>query len=147
MRVKSYQIPNLVLCLAVFAMGGCSTLERLAPPGFVKYEDLEKDTPPNPEIQARIEARKQSGERSFPNLSDTPSTTPEGMTAAELEAERARLLAEREALNEGAAADREAAEAERLLEAAELQAQRDALAEEVEAQRKKAASDRRTRPQ
>ena len=129
MRVKSYQIPNLApnlaLCLAVILFGGCSTLERIAPPGFVKYEDLEKDTPPNPEIQARIEARNESGERSFPNLSETPSAKPSGATAEELEAQRARLLAERDELNEGATADREAAEAERLLEAAAIESQRD----------------------
>jgi len=147
MRVKSYKLSKLAFCLSLLAAGGCSTLERIAPPGFVKYEDLEKDTPPNPEIQARVEARKMSGERSFPNLSQTPSANPAAPAAAELEAERTRLLAERDALNANAAEDREAAEIERLLETAELESKRDTLAAEVDAQRKKAESDRRTRPQ
>lgn len=147
MRVKPYQIQNLLFCSALVVLSGCSTLERIAPPGFVKYEDIAKDIPPNPAIQETIEARKENDDRSFPVLSETPSARAAIPSAQEIAADRERLLGQRDALNAETATDRAKAETELPLELKRLNEQRDALADEVERQRNKAAAERQSKPQ
>jgi hypothetical protein len=116
-----------VLALAALAAAGCSGgLKRFAPPGIVKYEELAKDQPINPAIAARIEDYQDERAGGFPNLSEQPQKTPEGIAAPERGAMETALIAERDALNDAINADKELAAAER---GASIEAARDALEE------------------
>ncbi len=81
-----------VCSLLVFGVTGCETAKRLAPPGFIKYEDLEKGIPIDPDIQARIEAIPQEREVKYPNLSQGPQETPEGLAKPDRDFETERLI-------------------------------------------------------
>lgn len=114
MGAKHYAARCAALGLAALAFApGCSGLKRLAPPGILKYEDLEAGQPPNPVIQERIAARRASVDQRFPNLSDQPSQRPEEMTEAARQATAAALAEARDALAEAVAQDRAASDAER----------------------------------
>jgi hypothetical protein len=116
-----------LLALAALAAAGCSGgLKRFAPPGIVKYEELAKDQPVNAAIAARIEQYRNQSAGGFPNLSEQPQKTPEGIAAPERSAMEAALIAERDALNDAIDADKELAAAER---EASIEAARDALEE------------------
>lgn len=109
MGAKAY-----IFAFAVLAATGCSGgLKRFAPPGIVKYEELEKGQPPNPEIVARIKAHKEETDGGFPNLSEQPTALPEGIAKPERDAMTAALVAERDALNAAVAEDRAIAVSER----------------------------------
>lgn len=116
-----------LLAIAMLAAAGCSGgLKRFAPPGIVKYEELAKGQPVNPAIAARIEAYQDESAGGFPNLSEQPQKTPEGIAAPERSAMEAALLAERDALNEAIEADKQLAAAER---DASIETAREALEE------------------
>ena len=118
-----------LLAIAALAAAGCSGgLKRFAPPGIVKYEELAKDQPVNPAIAARIEDYQDERAGGFPNLSEQPQKTPEGIAAPERGAMEAALIAERDALNDAINADKELAAAER---DASIEAARDALEEAI----------------
>lgn len=65
--------------LGAAGVSSCETAKRFAPPGFVKYEDLEKGIPVNPSIQKRIDETKVAGDAGYPDLSDTPQDVPTGI--------------------------------------------------------------------
>jgi len=70
---------SLLVCGALGSLQACETAKRFAPPGFIKYEDLEKDIPANPQITERIENRAKAQKAKYPNLSDSPNAIPEGI--------------------------------------------------------------------
>ena len=142
MRVKF-----LLLGVAgIVLLGGCETVKRLAPPGFVKYEDLAKDTPPNPTIEAKIDDREFGEDSRFPNLSNAPNSPPSAIDPQTREATTENLIAERERLQNALSADRKAAEAEARAEADALDEARDALVDAIDQQRAKAAVEAVGRP-
>ncbi|GAB4516373.1 MAG: hypothetical protein Kow00133_00060 [Amphiplicatus sp.] len=96
-----------------FALSGCAGFERLLPPGFVKYEDLAGDEPPDPRIQERIAERRKEEGRAFPDLSQAPQTRPEAAPKAEREALATDLRAARDSLAAAVARDRALAAEER----------------------------------
>jgi hypothetical protein len=109
MGAKAY-----LLVFAALALTGCSGgLKRFAPPGIVKYEELEKDIPPNPAIVARIEEERDAPGGGFPKLSEQPTALPQGIAKPERAAMTDGLIAGRDALNEAVAEDRILAAAER----------------------------------
>ncbi len=109
MGAKLYLLGLAVLCLA-----GCSGgLQRFAPPGIVKYEDLAKDQPVNPAIAERIETHKAADQDGFPILAEQPTKTPDGIAKPERSAMEAVLLGQRDQLNAAVDADRALAAAER----------------------------------
>ncbi len=110
MRAKEYAA--LALGLFAIANGGCTTLERLAPPGFVKYEDLAGDKPKNAVIQQRVKAVKTARDARYPVLSEQPTTAPVSMPVAERDALVKVLDEAGTALNTDVAADRAGAAAE-----------------------------------
>lgn len=95
--------------------GGCADLglQRFAPPGIIKYEDLAKDQPPNPAIVERVELVKAGSDGRFPNLSEQPQETPTATPPEEREAEMAALRDARDALETAVAAERLASSDER----------------------------------
>jgi len=97
------------ICLAP----ACAGLERLAPPGLIKYENLAGDQPPNPEIQARIDDRAKQGAGKYPVLSAQPSERPEAMTPAEREELTGALIGQRDNVASEIEIERAAAAAER----------------------------------
>ena len=107
MRAKHYALAALAV-LTVGA-GGCTTLKRLAPPGFVKYEDLAGDKPKNPVIQERVKAVKAARDAQFPNLSEQPAVAPTPMPVAERDIYLTSLKTAGAGLNEQIEADRAAA--------------------------------------
>lgn len=107
MRAKEYA--GLALGAFAVAAGGCTTLERLAPPGFVKYEDLAGDKPKNAVIQERVKAVKDARDARYPNLSEQPSAAPTPMPAEERKAHLDMLVVAGSTLTEQIAADRTAA--------------------------------------
>ena len=122
MGAKSY----LLLCAALASAGCSGGLQRFAPPGIIKYEDLEKDQPVSPVIAERIEDYRAERDGGFPKLSAQPVVVPEGIAKPERAAMEDALLAERDRLNAAIVADQALAAAEReegLVEA------RDALSE------------------
>lgn len=122
MGAKTY-----ILAAVAIAAPACSDgLKRFAPPGIVKYEELEKGEPPNPAIVQRINAHEEAPGGGFPNLAEQPSTLPEGIAGPERAAMEASLIAERDALNVAIAAERAAAASER---ERPLETERDALSE------------------
>ena len=136
-----------VLCIGLTVLCGCTTIKRLAPPGVIKYEDLAKDIPPSPEIQARIKDRREEQPPKFPVLSRQPSEIPDPIDGIERSSQINELLYRREELSAASEQDRLAIEAEREAAIEELERERDALAESVAIERQKAERERRTRPQ
>jgi hypothetical protein len=112
LRAKHY-----VLLLALSALGAsaCSEfgLERFAPPGIVKYEDLAKNQPPSPAIVERVEAVRAASDGGYPRLSDQPQVVPAGAPAEEREAEAVALRDARDALDAALVDDRAIAAGER----------------------------------
>ncbi len=118
------------LFLAALMATGCSGgLARLAPPGLVKYEDLEQGTPPNPAIAERIAAQDDAPGGGFPVLADQPSALPEGIAKPERDAMLAELTAKRDALSVLVTEDRALADGER---DAALESARDDLGAAIE---------------
>lgn len=107
--------PKAIALAIILAAGGCSSadLARLAPPGLIRYEDLSKGEPVDPQIAGRIEERKAMGKGRTPNLSEQPQEIPAGMPTQERLDKVAALRAQKEALEAAIAAERAAAEAER----------------------------------
>lgn len=94
---------------------GCETAKRLAPPGFVKYEDKEKGIPPNPAIQKRIDERtgnsnsetgSDGAQQRYPDLTQAPTQTPQGMTPEQRTVEMDTLLQARDESDASIAAAR-----------------------------------------
>ena len=112
-------------------LGGCSGgLKQLAPPGILKYEDLAKGEPVDPQIKARIDAQEQNDDaKVYPVLAEQPDFLPEGIAKPEREAMAENLIEERNALNDAVAEDRIAASSER---DGDLSAERSALGEKVQ---------------
>jgi hypothetical protein len=124
MGAKAY----LLVCAALASAGCGGGLQRFAPPGIVKYEDLAKDQPVSPAIAERIDASRAETDGGFPKLSEQPVVVPEGIAKPERAAMENALLAERDALAAAIVADKALAAAEReggLVEA------RDALSEAI----------------
>ncbi|MEL7486760.1 MAG: hypothetical protein AAGJ87_06045 [Pseudomonadota bacterium] len=136
----------LAIALSAIVVTGCSTLQRLAPPGFVKYEDLAKDTPPNPAIEAAVEERTVSRKTRFPRLSEEPNRAPTALSAASRANETVDLLEKRDALQRELDAIRAVADADQAKRASELEAARDALDQAIKRERDRAADDARSRP-
>jgi hypothetical protein len=110
MGAKPYAAALMIVSIA---LSGCAGLKRLAPPGVIKYENLEGDQPPSPLIKERIAARRDAGTGSFPNIGATPSKKPAGVPKKVREQQTADLIAARDALNAAVAADRTSAASER----------------------------------
>jgi hypothetical protein len=129
-HAKRYRI---ALFCALFLAPACAGIERFAPPGIVKYEDLAGDTPQNEAIKTRITEVSAQGEATFPNLSAAPQGAPETMTPEEQAEFEVELVAAREALNAAVVADRAAVAAAPVVlpgvveSPTELSAVRDAL--------------------
>jgi len=131
--------------LALAALQGCESgdLARFAPPGIIKYEELAGDQPPNPEVVERIEARKADPDAGgFPNLSQAPTRAdrPAKRKQADIQAEIAGLVEQRDDVTDAAQQDRAEAAAE--LEQ-DLPGERDALLEQIEKDEAMAARERR----
>lgn len=150
---KRYSVAVLG-ALAVLA-SGCAGIERFAPPGIVKYEDLSGDQPQNPEILARVVERKAERQPTFPNLSDAPQAPPVPLAPDEQDALKAELVVRRDALAADVEADaaKSAADREALVvlpgagsTAIGLEAARDALAEKAEADDARARAERGLAP-
>ena len=125
---------------------GCSGVQwrRLAPPGIVKYEEIEGEKPPNAEIEKRVEQYREDGPARFPKLADAPSEAdrPAQRSEKQLEQEISELAEAREVLADalekdraGAAADKEAA--------GDLAGERDTLTDEIQNDETSAKSERR----
>jgi hypothetical protein len=104
-----------VILLAPLLLAGCAKLglERFAPPGTVKYEDLSRGEPIDPEIKKRIAERKAERAPKYPELSEQPSATPEGMEEVDREESIEELEKIRDAIDADVEAARNAAAAER----------------------------------
>ena len=139
----------LLASLSLLA-GGCTTMRRLAPPGFVKYEDLAKGRPPNPDMVDRIKESQSKSATRFPSLSEQPATQPVPPSAADQAVLLASLKEAGGLLNDEIAADRAAAAAEKALgfavgpdgAALDAAAVAAALATQIEADRAAAAADK-----
>lgn len=127
---------RFTVTLFVLGLAGCAGLERFAPPGIVKYEDLAGDKSQNETIKARVVEVRGARDAEFPNLSNAPQGAPETLSADEQASLETELLAARELLRATVVSDRAGAEADRLATVvlpgvietpSELQAVRDAL--------------------
>ncbi len=137
--------------LIVFGATGCETAKRLVPPGFVKYEDIAKDIPPNPVITQRIRELGIDGKSAgadpkpkYPKLSEQPAAAPAGLDASQREAEIARLLQVRDQANAAIIAVRSAdaaLENAPVMEEQELQARAAALQAEIAELREELAAE------
>ncbi len=143
MGVKSYL---LLAALCAWFCPGCETAKRLAPPGFIKYEDIAGDEPVNPAIKARIDERRREGDGAFPVLSEQNREKPGPPDRAGLAEFRAELTAAGESLALAADTDRARAEATETEAAAALEEQRRELEADIADQRRKAAAERASRP-
>ena len=121
-------------------------MRRLSPPGFFKYEDIAKETPVNPQIQDRINGRKNSKDAAFPVLASTPSQKLKPPSAANLEAGAEQLQKKGDEVRAAVAIDQERARAENAASAADIEKKRAELADEIEALKAQAAQDRKSRP-
>ena len=115
MRIGAKYCGAMLLVSTGLTAAGCSQLDlqRFAPPGLVKYEDLAGDQPPNPEIQDRIDQRRENTDPSYPILAQQPASRPSGKARSEIGAELAQLRQARAAVEAGVAKDRVEAEIER----------------------------------
>ena len=125
---------------AATAFAGCAGVERFAPPGIVKYEDLAKDQPMNEQIKARAVEARAEGAATYPNLSKLPQAAPETLSDEEQAALETALKEMRAALGDAVAADGGAAAASEGAQA--LIGARDALKALVEADDAKARDER-----
>ncbi|MEZ5895922.1 MAG: hypothetical protein R3C51_05910 [Parvularculaceae bacterium] len=122
-------------------LGGCSGgLKQLAPPGILKYEDLAKGEPVDPQIKARIDAQQSDEASGYPVLADQPDFLPEGIAKPERQAMADNLIEQRNALNDAVAEDRIAASAER---DGDLSAERSALDAKVQTDDAAAKAERK----
>jgi len=128
-------IGALAMCAA-----GCAGIERFAPPGIVKYEDLAKGQPMNDQIKARVAEARSEKPATFPNLSKAPRAAPATLPEDEQAEREAALKGMQESLSTAVAADRGAIGADGGAEA--LVAARDALKALVEADDAKARAER-----
>ncbi len=94
-----------ILIAACFLMSGCELGRRLAPPGFVKYEDLAQGQPVNPEIERQAQERRASGRVKFPLISSGPAKPPQTTPPDERTQARIDLLTARGALETAKAGD------------------------------------------
>ncbi len=142
---------KLYLLPIIIAVAGCGSIERFAPPGIVKYEEIAGDQPMNAAIKERAAVRKEQHGATFPNLSEAPQAAPAAMPAAEQDAELARLNDLNAELNAAIARDLELSMAERALyfdlpgvaaPTTTIEEARDALAKAVEADDKAARAER-----
>jgi len=120
-NTKSKSVRSLIVkagcfVILVSSLGACETAKRFAPPGFIKYEDLAKDIPVDPAIQARIDSVAVNKEADYPDLSQTPSEIPKGETKRVRELTVKNLIAVREVIDTDIARARSLAEAEFELE-------------------------------
>lgn len=141
---QSYRGILLCFCAAA-ALSGCAKnqLARFAPPGIIKYEDLEGDKPVNPEVAKRVEEhRKEPGSGKFPVLSETPGpqAVPARLSEAQVEEECVELRTRRDVLAANVSEDRDLSgeELER-----DLAGERDALNENLDKDNVAAARERR----
>lgn len=104
-----------VLTALAALTSGCVDLglQRFAPPGIIKYENLAKDLPPNPAIVERVETVKAERGTSYPKLSEQPQEPPVAIPVAEREIEAAALRNARDALDTAVAIERVASTDER----------------------------------
>lgn len=137
MTVKLY----LMMVIGLFGINGCETAKRLAPPGFIKYEDIAQGQPTNPAIKAQIDALAADDESEFPILSDAPGAKVTPPADAGTVDDLDRLTALRDALNAEVADDLADGLSDAASSIADLEAKRDALAAEVAAERLKALRD------
>lgn len=98
------QSAALILCSAM-VLSGCAVMKRLAPPGFVKYEEISDQKPPNPVIVQRIEEIRAQKSKGYPNLSEQPQAAPARPTESARTDELARLSARGADLRAGLARD------------------------------------------
>ncbi|MEQ1930896.1 MAG: hypothetical protein ABL957_10235 [Parvularculaceae bacterium] len=106
-RAKCYRIAFVAaLALTPALAPACAGLERFAPPGIVKYEDLAGDKPQNEQITARAAEIRGSSEAEFPNLSAAPQAPPETLDPAVQASLETDLAGARETLNASVAVDR-----------------------------------------
>lgn len=133
----------LLLAAAMTATGCTDGFKRFAPPGIVKYEDLEKGEPTDPAIAARVEEFKATKAGGFPKLAEQPQAAPKGIAAPERAAMEKGLLALRDDLTVKVEADRAAAAAERDTSIATLAEQLEAAIAEDNA---KARAEREAMP-
>ncbi|MHA7872355.1 MAG: hypothetical protein ACX939_08400 [Hyphococcus sp.] len=122
-------------------------LARFAPPGFVKYEDIASQKPPNPAVEQIIAERRESPEKRFPKLAEQPSERdrPAKRPAEDVKAEIKALADARETLQSDLDAARAAAEADRI-EGDLLNARRDALDAQLKIDEASAKAERQDEP-
>ncbi len=108
---RSVALPVLIV-FAALNISACETAKRFAPPGFIKYEDLEKGIPVNPAIQQRITEISPDEDAKYPNLSDTPQIVPVGLPTEERADAEDWLLATRDLVQGDIAKAREQVEIE-----------------------------------
>ncbi|MEM9706383.1 MAG: hypothetical protein AAF850_09950 [Pseudomonadota bacterium] len=133
-------ISTTVLVAAFTLSASCETAKKLAPPGFIRYENIAGDTPVNPQIAEQIAQRDENKDSKFPTLAEAPSEKPIGDDLETRAAEIERLLTIR-ALIEAAAAQDQTAYAREVGNTEALDEQRRRLLQEVEDIRAKAAKD------
>ena len=143
--VKQSQALLLCFSAAFASLAGCQSgdLSRFAPPEIVKYEDLAGDQPINPEVAARIEARRnEEGAGKFPRIAETPDETdrPIKKPKREIAEDAAMLVDARDALAEDVTADRVAADADK---EQDLTAQSQTLQDRIKSDTAAAARERR----
>jgi len=110
---------HLYLTLVVTSsvvLGACSNvdLKRFAPPGIIRYENLAKDQPVNPVVDAKIDEIKSRKRKAFPVLSEKAFDAPDGINAKTRESAEVELIEKRESLEARIADSRTAAAAERI---------------------------------
>ena len=136
MAAKSMYLLILGLCV------GCSSedLKRVAPPGFIRYEDLAKGEPISPALKSKMEEVAADKNVDYPVLHEQPDARPRVHDDATVKVIEDALLARREALQAQIDKARRNADAER---AEDLEAMKAALQIEVEADKSAAAGESR----
>ena len=133
-----------ILVFAGLAAGCANTdLQRYAPPGIFKYEEIASEKEPNPTIENVIESREESVDERFPNLSETPTAgrTLRRPSRRAAQQESTIILGARDNLTAAVDADREASRQER--EAVkDLESRTDELLIQLENDAASAESDR-----
>ena len=107
--------PWVGMCTVILVglpLSACETAKRFAPPGFVKYEDLEKGIPVDPAIQARIEEAPKVEKPRYPVLSELPQEKPKPTARALQVNQETSLLAQHDRISRDIAAARSQAENE-----------------------------------
>ena len=139
---RSIAIINILI---VGLIGGCanSSLQRFAPPGIFKYEEIASEKDPNPKITEVVAARQDRVDEKFPVLSETPTA---GLTLKKPDKSEAQqqsdiIIGARDELTTAIDADRMASHEERQAVAA-LEARTDELLELLERDEKSARGER-----